>query len=150
MRLTDLLEPDSVVVDLAVSSRHGLFEALARLLAPRHALAVLEALSEREQLGSTALGGGVALPHGRCPALTAPAAACVRLARRLDLGALDGQPVDLVIALVTPDHFTAGHLALLADVAGHCADPARLTALRTAPDASALRAELAKWPADPP
>src|SRR3569623_2358954 len=99
MRLIELLDSGRVVVDLRVTSWLGLLEALARLLAaPGVDLAVLEALSERENLGSTALGDGVALPHGRCPALDAPAADFVRLARAVNFGAADGKPVDLVCA----------------------------------------------------
>jgi PTS system nitrogen regulatory IIA component len=146
MRLIELLDSGRVVVDLRVTSKHGLLEALARLLAPPGVdLAVLEALTERENLGSTALGDGVALPHGRCPGLDGPAAAFVRLARPVNFGAGDGKPVDLVCALVTPTHFTEGHLGLLAEVATRFSDPACRAALRTAPDATALRAELAKW-----
>lgn len=146
MRLIELLEPGHVVAGLRATSRHGLLEALARLLAPPgDDLAVLEALTERETLGSTALGGGVALPHGRCPPLAAPVAAFARLARPLDFGAADGKPVDLVCALVTPSHFTEGHLSLLAEIATRFSEPATLVALRNAPDATALRAELAKW-----
>ena len=146
MRLIELLDPGRVVVDLRVTSKHSLLETLARLLAPPGVdLAVLEALTEREILGSTALGDGVALPHGRCTALSAPAAAFVRLARPVNFGAADGKAVDLVCALVTPTHFTEGHLSLLAEVATRFSDPMCLSTLRTAPDATALRAELAKW-----
>ena len=145
MRLIELLTPERVLVDLRASSRHALLEALARRLAPEADLAVLGALTEREALGSTALGGGVALPHGRCPLLARPCAVLARLARPVDFGAADGRPVDLVCALATPTHFTDAHLALLADVATHFSDAACVAALRAAADAPALRAELAKW-----
>ena len=145
MRLIELLDPGRVVVDLRATSKHALLQTLSRLLAPTADLAVLEALAEREQLGSTALGDGVALPHGRCTALDAPAAVFARLARPVDFGAMDRKPVDLVCALVTPNHFTEGHLSLLAEVATRFSDPICLLALRAAPDATALRAELAKW-----
>jgi PTS system nitrogen regulatory IIA component len=146
MRLIELLDSGRVVVDLRVTSKHSLLEALARLLAPPGVdLAVLEALTERENLGSTALGEGVALPHGRCPALDGPVAAFVRLVRPVNFGAADGKAVDLVCALVSPTHFTEGHLSLLAEVATRFSDLACLGALRRAADATALRAELAKW-----
>lgn len=146
MRFTDLLRPDSVVADLRVTSRHALLEALARLIAPRGAdLAVLEALTERETLGSTALGNGIALPHGRCAELDEPAGAFVRLARPISFGNDGGPPVDLVAAIVTPTHFTAAHLSLLADIATRASDSASVERLRQAPDSAALRAELAKW-----
>lgn len=145
MRFTDLLHPDSIVADLRVTSRHALLEALARLVAPDgDDLAVLEALTEREALGSTALGNGIALPHGRCASLAEPAGAFVRLARPIPFGD-GGPPVDLVAALVTPTHFTATHLTLLADIATRASDQASVERLRRAPDRIALRAELAKW-----
>jgi PTS system nitrogen regulatory IIA component len=146
MRLIELLLPERVVVGLRATSRHSLLEALARLLAPAgDDLGVLEALTEREALGSTALGSGVALPHGRCTTLHAPVAAFARLARPLEFGAADGKPVDLVCALVTPSHFTQEHLSLLGEIATRFSEPATLIELRQAPDATALRAELAKW-----
>ena len=145
MRFSDLLRPDGVVADLRATSRHALLEALARIVAPPGAdLAVLEALTEREALGSTSLGNGMALPHGRCAALDEPAGAFVRLARPIAFGD-GGPPVDLVCAIVTPTHFTAQHLALLADIATRASDPAAVEALRAAPDVAGLRAELAKW-----
>ncbi|UXI67500.1 PTS sugar transporter subunit IIA [Tahibacter amnicola] len=144
--MTELLTPESVVADLRVSSRHALLESLARLLAPEgDDLAVLEALAERESLGSTALGNGIALPHGRCAGIGRPSAAFARLRKPIAFGAADGKPVDLVAAIVTPNHFTTAHLSLLADIAARASDPTCVERLRKAPDASALYDELAKW-----
>jgi PTS system nitrogen regulatory IIA component len=146
MRFSDLLTPDSVVADLQVRSRGALLEALAQLMAPTdQALSVLEALTEREGLGSTALGSGFALPHGRSAVLEQPRAAFVRLIRPVAFGASDGRPVDLFAAIVTPHHFTTEHLSLLADIATRASDPLTLQRLRRAADASALHAELAEW-----
>ncbi|TDR45820.1 phosphotransferase IIA-like nitrogen-regulatory protein PtsN [Tahibacter aquaticus] len=146
MRFSDLLNPESVVADLRASSRRAVLETLAQLLAPTdQALSVLEALSEREGLGSTALGQGFALPHGRSGVLEQPRAAFVRLQRPVPFGAADGQPVDLFAAIVTPSHFNTGHLSLLADIATRAADPATLARLRDARHASGLYAELAQW-----
>lgn len=146
MRFSDLLSPDSVAAGLRSGSRRTVLEALAQLLAPEdQALAVLEALSEREGLGSTALGRGFALPHGRSSVLERPRAAFIRLQKPIAYGAADGQPVDLFAALVTPSHFTTEHLSLLADIATRASDPATLQRLRDANDASALYAELAEW-----
>lgn len=146
MRFSDLLTPDSVVADLHVRSRGAVLEALAQLMAPPdQALAVLEALSERESLGSTALGQGFALPHGRSTVLEQPRAAFVRLAQPVVFGAADSRPVDLFAAIVTPSHFTTEHLSLLADIATRASDPAALARLRAAAHASALHAELAEW-----
>lgn len=146
MRFSDLLSPDSVAAGLRTGSRRALLEALAQLLVPEdQALAVLEALSEREGLGTTALGQGFALPHGRSAVLERPRAAFIRLQKPIAYGAADGQPVDLFAALVTPSHFTTEHLSLLADIATRASDPATLGRLRAANDASALYAELAEW-----
>lgn len=146
MRFSDLLTPDSVVADLRVRSRGAVLEALAQLMAPPdQALAVLEALSEREGLGSTALGMGFALPHGRSAVLEHPRAAFVRLTQPVAFGAADQIPVDLFAAIVTPHHFTTEHLSLLADIATRASDPAALERLRAAGHASALYAELAEW-----
>lgn len=145
MRFCDLLTPDSVVADLRIRSRGAVLETLAQLLAPPdQALAVLEALTEREGLGSTALGQGFALPHGRSSVLDQPRAAFLRLARPVAFGAADG-PVDLFVAIVTPSHFTTGHLSLLADIATRASDAATLTRLRDAPTVGALYAELSEW-----
>lgn len=145
MRFCDLLTPDSVVAGLSVRSRGAVLEALAQLLAPPdQALAVLEALTEREGLGSTALGQGFALPHGRSAVLEQPRAGFLRLARPVAFGAADG-PVDLFFAIVTPNHFTTEHLSLLADIATRASDAATLARLRRAPTAAALHAELSQW-----
>lgn len=146
MRFSDLLTPDGVVADLPLRSRRAVLETLAQLLAPPdQALAVLEALSERESLGSTALGQGFALPHGRSLVLEQPRAAFIRLAQPVAFGEGPGQAVDLVAAVVTPSQFTAEHLSLLADIATRASDPAALQRLRNAGSASALYAELAEW-----
>ncbi|HSX60474.1 MAG TPA: PTS sugar transporter subunit IIA [Tahibacter sp.] len=146
MRFCDLLTPDSVVAGLRVRSRGAVLEALAQLLAPPdQALAVLEALTEREGVGSTALGHGFALPHGRSSVLEQPRAAFVRLAQPVVFGAADGDPVDLFAAIVTPSHFTTEHLSLLADIATRASEPRTLARLRAAQHASALYAELAEW-----
>ncbi|MBL8300164.1 MAG: PTS sugar transporter subunit IIA [Rhodanobacteraceae bacterium] len=146
MRFSDLLTPNSVVTDLRARSGRTVLETLAQLMAPpEKALAVLEALSERESLGSTALGQGFALPHGRCATLQQPRAAFVRLAQPIAFGAADNRPVDLFAAIVTPSHFTTEHLSLLADIATRASVPAALARLRATTRASALHAELAEW-----
>lgn len=148
MRFIDLLGPDAVAAGLRTGSKHRLFEEIARRIAPGDvALGVLEALTERETMGGTALGAGAALPHGRCDALTAPVGGLFRLATPIAWGADDGQPVDMVAALVVPVQFTGRHLELLAELAEAFADPGLCARLRAAPDAGALRGELAQWSA---
>ena len=146
MPFLDLLPAERVQTDFAADDKAALIARLADLLAggDEDAALVHAALDAREQLGSTGLGHGVAIPHGRSSSLTDARAAFVRLARPIDFGADDGQPVDLVAALIVPEHFTDQHLKLLAELAELFSD-AKLTAgLRAAPDAKALRAELLK------
>jgi PTS system nitrogen regulatory IIA component len=146
MRFFDLLPPERVQVGLVAASKHELMTQLSRLLAgPADAPAVRAALEAREKLGSTGLGHGVAIPHGRSKEAAHAGAAFVRLDPALEFGADDGQAVDLVAALVVPSHFTDQHLKLLAELAELFSDKALVTALRTAPDAATLHAELGRW-----
>ena len=144
MRFLDLLPAGRVRTGLVARDKPGLLEHLAQLLAdagdvgPVHA-----ALAARERLGTTGLGHGVAIPHGRSAAIGEARGAFVRLAAPIDFGADDGQPVDLVAALVVPVHFTDQHLKLLGELAELFSDPAITRALRAAPDDAGLRAALA-------
>ena len=101
-----------------------------------------ERLAEREQLASTGLGHGVAIPHGRLGTLDQPRGAFLRLSTPVDFQAPDGRPVDLVFAMVVPDQAVAGHLAHLAEIAERFSDPAFRDALRQADDAGGLAALL--------
>jgi PTS system nitrogen regulatory IIA component len=149
MRILDLLTPARVVVDATATSKKRLLEQLARLLndgdgddAER---AVYESLVKRERLGSTGLGQGVAIPHGRSAAISRACGCFVRLREPVDFNADDGKSVDLVFALVVPEHFTDQHLMFLAELAGLFSDPATVAELRKARDASALYEALAGW-----
>jgi len=145
MPFLDLLPAERVRTDLVANDKAALIARLADLLAGEDDATVVQAaLDAREQLGSTGLGHGVAIPHGRSEAVTEARAAFVRLARPIDFGADDGQPVDLVAALIVPEHFTDQHLKLLAELAELFSKSELTAALRAAPDAAALRAELRK------
>lgn len=146
MPFLDLLPVQRIRTDLAPADKGALLESLASLLAGDDGDrgAILESLLAREQLGSTALGRGVAIPHGRIAALEQARAAFVRLSQPLPFDSPDGQPVDLVAALVVPLHYTDQHLHVLAELAGVFSD-ARLSArLRAAASPGALHAELAE------
>ena len=147
MPFLDLLTTDRVRTDLDAASKPVLLEHLSALLADSEAdrAAVLDALTSRETLGSTGLGRGVAIPHGRMAGIDKARAAFVRLRKPLEFGSIDAEPVDLVAALVVPAHFTDQHLQLLAELAELFSDKALTRALRAAPDGSALRAELAEF-----
>jgi len=146
MPFLDLLPAERVQTDFAANDKAALIARLADLLAggDEDAAQVHAALDAREQLGSTGLGHGVAIPHGRSATAGEARAAFVRLARPIEFGADDGLPVDLVAALIVPEHFTDQHLKLLAELAELFSDAKLTDALRAAPDNAALRTTLAK------
>lgn len=141
MRFLDLLPAERVRNGLVVRDKAELLDLLAGLLAGADGdiAVVREALVARERLGSTGLGQGVAIPHGRSAAIGEARAAFVRLAQAIDFGADDLRPVDLVAALIVPAHFTDQHLKLLAELAELFSDAPLTAKLRAAPDAAALR-----------
>jgi PTS system nitrogen regulatory IIA component len=145
MPLTDLLSADRIVLLVEPIDRERVLDAAARLLAdasPATTAVIADCLRQRERLGSTAIGHGVAIPHGRSNAFEEVRAAFLRLQHPVDFDAGDGDPVDLVFAMAVPEHFTQRHLQLLSELAERFADPAFRTALRQAPDAEALRGVL--------
>jgi PTS system nitrogen regulatory IIA component len=145
MPFLDLLPLERVRTDVVANDKETLIAELAALLAGENREdigAVQAALEARERLGSTGLGHGVAIPHGRSPSIAEARAAFVRLERPIDFGADDRQPVDLVAALIVPAHFTDQHLKLLAELAELFSDAGLTARLRAAPDAAALRENL--------
>ncbi|MEO8367523.1 MAG: PTS sugar transporter subunit IIA [Pseudoxanthomonas sp.] len=124
--------------------RDAVLEAAAGMLACRQAGAedLRRSLQARERLGSTAIGHGIAIPHGRSPTLEAPRGALLRLQPAVDFNAADGQHVDLVFAMAVPEHYTHQHLMLLSGLAERFSDERFRDALRNAPDAQAMRAVL--------
>lgn len=148
MHLLDLLTPARVLAGARVSSKKRLLEQLAVLLGDGDAEregALFDSLCQRERLGSTGLGHGVAIPHGRSPSLTVATGAVLRLAEPVDFGASDGQPVDLMFALAVPEHFTQQHLVLLAQLAEMFADEGFRQQMRAAPDSATLYRLIADW-----
>lgn len=149
MHLIDLLAPNRVVSGASVSSKKRLLELLARLLGEDRnsdtERLIFDSLCSREKLGSTALGQGVAIPHGRNAALTSAVGAFVRLSEPIDFGAPDGQPVDLLFALGVPEHFTNQHLLLLSQLAEMFSDPQFTARLRSAQDSATLYNLLSDW-----
>ena len=137
MPLHDMLEGDRIAQLASASSRDAVIEAAARLLAgaaaaPPDVACIRDSLREREALATTAIGHGVALPHGRIADLEDTRCAFLQLATPVDFGALDGQPVDLVVAMAVPEHFAQEHLHRLAEVAERFSDADFRTALRAA------------------
>ncbi|RZM12008.1 MAG: PTS lactose transporter subunit IIC [Sphingomonas sp.] len=140
---SDLLRPEAVSEGLAVVSRKALIAQLGTLAAPLTAApakAIAEALAERERMGSTGFGGGVAIPHARLPGLTTPIGVFVRLAHPIEFEAVDDLPVDLVFALFSPQPGGADHLKALARVSRRLRDRSFLAKLRGAGSRDALYA----------
>ncbi|MGY6519426.1 MAG: PTS IIA-like nitrogen regulatory protein PtsN [Lysobacteraceae bacterium] len=151
MHLLDLISPARISAGVTASSKKRLLEVVADLLTRDQSAAmdrpVFDSLCARERLGSTGLGHGVAIPHGRTPGLGAASGAFVRLREPLDFGAPDGEPVDLVFALAVPEHFTHQHLVLLSQLAEMFGDAEFRDSLRAAPDAAAIHRLLSDWQA---
>lgn len=151
MHLLDLLSPARVRAGVPVSGKKRLLELLAKLLADGAGgdseAGIYDTLCGRERLGSTGLGHGVAIPHARSARAKVAAGAFVRLSEPVDFGAPDGQPVDLVFALVLPEHFAQQHLLLLAGLAEMFGDAGFRDRLRAAKDTPSLIALLADWQA---
>jgi PTS system nitrogen regulatory IIA component len=143
MLSTDLINETRVICGLEITSKKRLLEILAQLLASAHprldAEVVFERLLERERLGSTALGHGIALPHARTKDVTEVIGALVQLQRGIDYdGADSDEPVDLAFALLAPEAANDEHLRLLAQLAGRFSDPSIRERLRQADSPSGL------------
>jgi len=146
-----LLPLENVLPDLAASSKKRLFEQVGLLFENRHGIArtvVFESLFARERLGSTGLGQGVAIPHGRIKGLKEALGAFVRLAQPIPFDAPDGQPVRLAFALLVPEHATEKHLEILSELAQMFSDRALREALNGAADAPALHQLISAWQPD--
>jgi len=146
-----LLPLSNVMPDLAASSKKRLFEQIGLLFENRHGIAktvVYDRLFDRERLGSTGLGQGVAIPHGRIKGLKEALAAFVRLAQPVPFDAPDGKPVNLVFALLVPEHATEKHLEILSELAQMFSDRALREALAGAADAAALHQIISAWQPD--
>jgi PTS system nitrogen regulatory IIA component len=149
MDLTDLLNPGAVRVVPAVKSKKRLFQDLAELAQAAYGLdpaEAVDALQERESLGPTGVGHGVALPHARVDGLGRVVGAFVRLERPFDYGSVDRAPVDLVFALFAPREAGVEHLKALALVSRTLRDPGVCAKLRANDDPEALFAILAARP----
>jgi nitrogen PTS system EIIA component len=121
MNLSDLIAPQRVACRADVTSKKRALELLGELVADATGdldqRTVFDSLLGRERLGSTGLGHGVALPHGRLAASPQAIGAVIKLDRGIDFDAIDQQPVDLLFALIVPEHFTDEHLKILAYLA---------------------------------
>lgn len=149
--IAKLLAPQDVLVDADLGSKKRVFEQMGLLFENNHQLArssVFDSLFAREKLGSTGLGQGVAIPHGRLKGLREACAGLVRLREAIPFDAPDGQPVRLVFVLLVPERATDLHLQILSELAQMLSDSGFREQLLNAPDAAALYRLVADWTPD--
>ncbi len=138
MEISDFLSPDAVVVDLAAASKKQALQALSQRVARVAGLeerAVFDVLLERERLGTTGVGKGIAIPHGKIANLDRIYGLFARLKPPVPFESLDDEPVDLVFLLLAPAAAGADHLKALARISRLLRNPAQCEKLRKAPDA---------------
>jgi PTS system nitrogen regulatory IIA component len=145
MPLNDLVAPEAVVPSLRVNSKKQALQELAARAAAicgRNEREIFEVLLQRERLGSTGIGSGIAIPHGKLAKLDRLYGVFARLERPVDFESLDGQPVDLMFLLLAPEAAGADHLKALARIARLLRDPEIARKLRESRDAEAIYAVL--------
>jgi len=143
-----LLPAANIVVDLDGSTKAQLFAAVAEIFERSAGLSkasVAASLAAREKLGSTGLGQGIAIPHGRIHGLRDAVGAYVRLRQPVPFDAPDGKPVDQLFVLLVPEHATDQHLQLLSELAQMLSDRALRDRLAQARDAAAIADVFQRW-----
>ena len=139
---SDLLSPGRIFTNVSINSKKRLLELISLTLAKKNkdlnSREIFESLCAREHLGSTALGNGIAIPHGRINGTEGVEALFLRLIKPLPLDADDGKPVDLIFALAIPKHCTEDHSKLLSSIADRFSEPELLEQLRNAEDANEI------------
>lgn len=138
----------NVLSDLSVTSKKRLFEQAGLLFENNHGIErgkVFDSLFARERLGSTGLGEGVAIPHGRIKGLKEALAAIVRLHDPIPFDAPDGQPVRLLVFLLVPEHATEEHLELLSELAELLSDRPIRESLMNGGDPAQMHRILSTW-----
>lgn len=147
-RLASILPADQVLVRVDATSKKRVFEEAGLLFEHLHGLPralVTDSLFARERLGSTGLGHGVAIPHGRIKGLKAPMAAVFQLAHPIGFDAPDERPVTLLIFLLVPEAATQQHLEILSEIAELLSDQHLRETMQATADAAALHALIANW-----
>src|SRR5579872_4138314 len=150
MPLTDLVAPNAILPALKVNNKKQVLHELAAraaTLTGQGERAIFDILMQREKLGSTAVGSGIAIPHGKMANLARLFGLFARLDRAIDFEAMDGQPVDLVFLLLAPEGAGADHLKALARIARLLRDQDVAKKLRASREAQAIYSVLALPPA---
>ncbi|KFG68074.1 PTS IIA-like nitrogen regulatory protein PtsN [Microvirga sp. BSC39] len=149
MPLLDFLDPQAVLPALRVSGKKQALQELASQAARLTGLsetAIYESLLQRERLGSTGIGEGIAIPHGKLPGLTRIFGLVARLDKPVNFEALDSQPVDVMFLLLAPEGAGADHLKALARVARVLREPGLIERVRATRDPEALYAIMTEMP----
>jgi PTS system nitrogen regulatory IIA component len=147
-RLTSILSADLVQVGVDATSKKRAFEEVGLLFENLHGLSralIADSLFARERLGSTGLGHGVAIPHGRIKGLKSPLAAVFQLMNPIGFDAPDEQPVSLLIFLLVPEASTQKHLEILSEIAEMLADVSVRERLKNCLDSKALMQTITSW-----
>ena len=147
-RIAAILTPDQTLVGVEVTSKKRVFEEAGLLFERLHNLSrvlVTDSLFARERLGSTGLGHGVAIPHGRIKGLKSPMAAVFQLAQPIGFDAPDEQPVRLLVFLLVPEAATQKHLEILSEIAELLSDAALRERLLACTDPHVLYASISTW-----
>jgi PTS system nitrogen regulatory IIA component len=145
MDLCDLLAPDDIIASLQATSKKHALQELATIAAERTGLdsrEIFNTLLQRERLGSTGLGRGIAIPHVKLEGLKGILCVFARLDEPIEYESHDNEPVDLIFLLLAPDHASGDHLKALASISRVVHQPTTLDALRNAADSAALRSAL--------
>ena len=153
MTLDSLIDKQSVLASLMAPNKKQLLQELSQALAAQVAVdhrVIFETLLKREKLGSTGIGQGIAIPHGKLPSIARVYGLFARLAQPVDFDSVDGQPVDLVFVLLAPEDAGADHLKALAKISRVLRDPAMVAKLRGTDDAQGLYAILTEPAASKP
>jgi PTS system nitrogen regulatory IIA component len=152
-QIANLLPPANVVVDIDASSKKRVFEQAGLLFENNNGIAsstVFDALLARERLGSTGLGQGIAIPHGRIKGLKDATGAFLRLSVPVQFDSPDGKPVALLFILLVPESATEHHLQILSELAQMFSDRTFRDALGDAPNPTTIHELFVKWQANAP
>jgi len=147
-RLSSILPIAQVLVGVEATSKKRAFEEAGLLFENLHGLSralVTDSLFARERLGSTGLGHGVAIPHGRIKGLKSPMAAVFSLGQAIGFDAPDEQPVSLLIFLLVPEAATQKHLEILSEIAELLSDNGLRESIKTSPSSEELHRLIAQW-----
>lgn len=149
MPINELISVDRIICNVEVSSKKRALEVISELFGrslkqmPTHK--IFESLINRERLGSTGLGNGVAIPHTRMEEIEQACGVMVKLKEGIDFGAIDNQPVDIMFSLLVPEHYTDEHLQILAELAEMFSDTEMCSSIRECESAEPVYQILCDW-----